>query len=109
MNSWFVLFKNLCHDNVQENFSGGQRTSEWLNQAALSVAEHASSIPMKSSEKFVLLPIVELLTLCIDLIFNVKVSLNSQIPRNISAENSNLERVDFENFLYSNLSNKSNN
>ena len=34
MNLWFLLFKNLCHDNVQENFLGGQRAGEWLNQAA---------------------------------------------------------------------------
>ena len=48
-------------------------------------------------------------TLRINLIFSIKGSLNSQIPRKISVENSNLERVDFQNFLYPNLSNESNN
>ena len=48
-------------------------------------------------------------TLRINLIFSIKGSLNSQIPRKISVENSNLERVDFQIFLYPKLLNESNN
>ena len=48
-------------------------------------------------------------TLRINLIFSIKGSLNSQIPRKISVENSNLERVDFQHFLYTKLLNGSNN
>ena len=58
---------------------------------------------MKYLKKFVLLLIAELLTLHINLIFNIKDGSNSQIPRNISMENSNLESVDFQNTLHSEL------
>ena len=55
----------------------GQRTKKWLNQVASLVADQGSSNPTKSSEKFVWLPIVELLTFRVNLNFNVKDSLNT--------------------------------
>ena len=55
----------------------GQRTKKWLNQVASLVADQGSSTPTKSLEKFVWLPIVELLTFRVNLNFNVKDSLNT--------------------------------
>ena len=111
MNSWFLLFKNLCHNKVQEIFHSRWRKNQEMTELSSLISGQSRKLdPYKIFRQFFfLLPIVELITVRINLIFNVIDSLNLQIPSKISIEKSNQESVDFQNILYPNLSNESNN
>ena len=64
MNSWFLLFRNLCHNNVKENFYTSWKKNQGMAESTSAVGGGSRKFKplIKSSEKFVLLPIIELLT-----------------------------------------------